>query len=92
MIGINFTEFFTLILVILMIYQGWLWWRENSRVRRNEWQLSNRRLFHCNNCHLSFVPKNPVSLCRCPRCNTVCIQRRNGTVPQAVERHDGEKS
>jgi hypothetical protein len=43
--------------------------------------LSNRKLFHCNTCHLSFIPKHPVSLCRCPRCNTVCIPRRDGNEP-----------
>lgn len=81
MIGIGFAEFFSMTLIILLVYIGWLWYRENRRIRRNEWQLSNRRLFHCNTCHLSFVPKQAVSLCRCPRCNTVCIQRRTGTLP-----------
>ena len=80
MIEISFSGFFVLLLILLLIYLTWLWIRENNRIRRNEWRLSNRRLFHCNTCHLSFVPKHPVSLCRCPRCNTVCIQRRNNTL------------
>ena len=81
MIGVSFAEFFELLLILLLSYICWLWLREVNRLRRNEWQLSNRQLFHCNTCHLSFVPKQPVSLCRCPRCNTVCIRRRDGTVP-----------
>lgn len=86
MIGIGFAEFFSLVLIILLIYVAWLWLRENNRVRRNEWRLSNRSLFHCNTCHLSFVPKDPVSLCRCPRCNTVCIRRQAGEFPSAKRR------
>ena len=85
MIGIGFAEFFSLSLIILLCYIACLWFREYRRIRRNEWQLSNRRLFHCNTCHLSFVPKEPVSLCRCPRCNTVCILRRGSTLSGAQE-------
>jgi uncharacterized paraquat-inducible protein A len=77
-IGISFSEFFTLMTVFFLIYIAWLWYREIRRQKRNEWQLSNRQLFHCNTCHLSFIPKHPSSLCRCPRCNTVCIRRRDG--------------
>jgi uncharacterized paraquat-inducible protein A len=79
----SFTAFFTMLLIISLLYIAWLWFRENSRQKRNEWQLSNRQLFHCNNCHHSFIPSKPVSLCRCPRCNTVCIRRRDGVVPIA---------
>ena len=76
MTGISFAEFFTMLLIAGLIYIAWLWLRESNRQRRNAWQLSNRQLFHCNTCHHSFVPKHPVSLCRCPRCNNVCILRR----------------
>ena len=86
MIGISFAEFFSFLLVLLLLYIAWLWMRENGRIRRNEWQLSNRQLFHCNTCHLSFIPKHPVSLCRCPRCNTVCIRRRSVELPAASRR------
>ena len=89
MIGIGFAEFFAFLLIFFLCYVAWLWFRENNRVRRHEWELSNRRLFHCNTCHLSFVPKNPVSLCRCPRCNTLCIPRRNGATPTV--KHGNEK-
>ncbi|MBE6376070.1 MAG: hypothetical protein IKD23_07245 [Lentisphaeria bacterium] len=81
MIGIGFAEFFSFLLMLTMLYIALLWFRENRRQRKNEWQLSNRKLFHCNTCHLSFIPKHPVSLCRCPRCNTVCIPRRDGNEP-----------
>lgn len=81
MITVSYAEFFTAFLIILLLYIAWLWLREHNRQKRNEWQLSNRQLFHCNTCHLSFVPKHPVTLCRCPRCNTVCIRRNNGAAP-----------
>ena len=79
--GISFSEFFFILLAASLLYIAWLWLRELRRVKRNSWQLSRRQLFHCNNCHLAFVPKEPVSLCRCPRCNTVCIRRRNDLSP-----------
>ena len=79
--GISFSEFFFILLAASLLYVAWLWLRELRRVKRNSWQLSRRQLFHCNNCHLAFVPKEPVSLCRCPRCNTVCIRRRNDLSP-----------
>jgi uncharacterized paraquat-inducible protein A len=80
MIVIGFAEFFTTATIVMLVYIIWLWLREHNRQKRNEWQLNNRQLFHCNTCHLSFVPKYPVSLCRCPRCNTVCIRRKSGVV------------
>ena len=79
--GVSFSEFFLLLLTVSLLYIAWLWLREIRRVKRNSWQLSRRQLFQCNNCHLAFVPKEPVSLCRCPRCNTVCIRRRNDLSP-----------
>ena len=77
MIPISFSEFFCLLLTILMLYLLLLWLRASARQKRNAWQVSHSRLFHCNNCHHSFVPRTPVSLCRCPKCNTVCIRRRS---------------
>lgn len=78
MIKVNFSEFFLLFICTVILYISWLWLREIFRQKRNEWQLSNHSLFHCNNCHHHFVPRTPVSLCRCPRCNTVCIRRKSG--------------
>lgn len=77
MIEINYADFFFLVFAVLLIYIVWLWLREVFRQKRNAWQLSNRGLFHCNNCHHHFVPREPVSLCRCPRCNTVCIRKKS---------------
>ncbi|MBR2345461.1 MAG: hypothetical protein IKA71_06725 [Lentisphaeria bacterium] len=77
MIEINYADFFLLIFAMIIGYIAWLWGRESLRQKRNAWQLSNRRLFHCNNCHHHFVPRVPVSLCRCPRCNTVCIRKQS---------------
>ena len=86
MISISYSGFFLLLLLTVMIYIAWLWWRESSRQRRNAWEVSNSRLFHCNNCHHHFVPRTPVSLCRCPRCNTVCIRRRSDLLIDAPRR------
>ena len=77
MIAVSFSEFFFLLLSILMLYLLLLWLRSSMRRKRNAWQVSHSRLFHCNNCHHSFVPHTPVSLCRCPKCNTVCIRRKS---------------
>ncbi len=79
--GVSFSEFFFILLAASLLYIAWLWLREIRRSKRNSWQLSRSQLFHCNNCHLVFVPKEPVSLCRCPRCNTVCIRRQNDSSP-----------
>jgi len=66
--------YFLFWLVLLAI----LWRREEMRVRRNEWRISSSQLFHCDNCHHSFVNRDRgASLCRCPRCNAMCIRRRN---------------
>ena len=89
MIAVNFSEFFFIILTLCMIYIFYLWFREVKRIKRNSWQLSSSQLFHCNNCHLSFVPKQAVSLCRCPRCNTVCIRRKNEVI---VEKNISDES
>ena len=77
----GFVDFIFMILLLSLGYIAWLWVREERRINRNRWQLSRRQLFHCKTCHLSFVPKHPVTLCRCPRCNTVCIRRNNGAAP-----------
>ncbi len=77
----GFVSFIFMILVVSLVYVAWLWVREERRINRNRWQLSRRQLFQCNNCHLAFVPKEPLSLCRCPRCNTVCIRRQNDLSP-----------
>ena len=92
MIDIGFAEFFVIVLTACMVHLAVLWVRENQRVKRNDWQLSNRRLFHCNYCHHTFIPKQPVSLCRCPRCNTVCILRKySAMIARRENSHEEEK-
>ncbi|MBQ6351972.1 MAG: hypothetical protein IJJ28_01725 [Lentisphaeria bacterium] len=73
------TFFFYFLLWLLLIL--FLWRREESRVRRNEWRISRNQLFHCDNCHHSFVNRDRgASICRCPRCNAICIRRRDHEV------------
>lgn len=90
MTTISYSGFFASILILGMAYIAWLWLREAIRQRRNAWQVSNSRLFHCNHCHHHFVPRTPVSLCRCPRCNTVCIRRRSDLMVDSPRRRGGK--
>ncbi len=76
MIPMTFADALFGFLLLWLIYLGILWYREMNRVKSHEWHLSNSRLFHCDNCHHSFIIKEPVSLSRCPRCNSVCICRK----------------
>lgn len=75
MIAVSYADIFFIILALSFIYIFFLWRRENNRIRRNEWHLSNSSLFHCDKCHYSFTGEAP-SLTRCPRCNAVCIKRK----------------
>ncbi len=75
MIGMSFADALFVYFLLWLIFVGILWWRELSRVKSYEWHLSNSRLFHCDNCHHSFIIKEAVNLTRCPRCNSICICR-----------------
>ena len=75
--GINYADALLALLLSFCAYLVWLWHRERRRLRRNEWRLSSSQLFHCDQCHYSFIPEEPVTLTRCPRCNTICIKRKN---------------
>ena len=78
MIGSSFSEIFLIYLVIWLLLILLLWRREESRVRGNEWRISRRQIFHCDNCGHSFVNRDrESSICRCPYCNEICVQRRN---------------
>jgi hypothetical protein len=68
-----FSYFIFLSLVILLLCL-----REERRKERNKWRLTTRHLFHCDKCHYTFVPKESLSICRCPRCNELCIKRNHG--------------
>ena len=77
MISATFSEVFFMYFLILLALVLILWRREEVRVRRNEWRISSSQLFHCDNCHHSFVNRDRrASICRCPRCNAICVRRR----------------
>ena len=76
MIFATFSEVFFMYFFILLVLVLILWRREEARVRNNEWRISSSQLFHCDNCHHSFVNRDRgASICRCPRCNAMCIRR-----------------
>ena len=76
MIGMSFEGALFVYLLLWCLFVAVLWCRELSRIRRFDWKLSNSRLFHCDNCHHSFIVKEAVNLCRCPKCNSICIFRK----------------
>lgn len=76
MIGMTFDTALCGFMLITMGAITFLWFREIIRVRRLEWELHRTRLFHCRNCHLSFLNReDDMNMTRCPRCNTVCLRR-----------------
>ena len=78
MIGSTFSEMFLIALVLWLLLILFLWRREESRVRENEWRISRRQIFHCDNCGHSFVTRDrEINICRCPYCNEICVRRRN---------------
>ena len=77
MISATFSEVLFMYFLILLTLVLILWRREEVRIRRNEWRISSSQLFHCDNCHHTFVNRDRrASICRCPRCNAMCIRRR----------------
>ena len=76
MIEITYADGFFIFLLAWLVLLAVLAWREQLRCKRHKWQLINSNLFHCDNCHHSFIPDEELNLCRCPRCNAVCIRRR----------------
>ena len=77
MIESTYSEMFFLYLLLWLLLILFLWRREETRVRRNEWRISRSQLFHCDNCHHSFVNRDRETIiCRCPRCNAICVRRR----------------
>ena len=77
MIYATYSEVFFFYFLLWLLLILLLWRREEARVRRNGWRISRSQLFHCDNCHNSFVNRDRnASICRCPRCNAMCIRRR----------------
>lgn len=77
MIELGFADALFIYILLWLLGLAWLWSRKSTRNKRNEWHLSKTHLFYCNECHNVFVPKEMLNICRCPRCNTVCIRRRS---------------
>ena len=77
--GIDYSDALCGFMVIWLAVIAGLWIREIVKMKRREWELSRARLFHCRNCHLSFLDTEygDGNMTRCPRCNTVCLRRRN---------------
>ena len=81
MINATYADTFFVYFLLWLLLILFLWRREEARVRRNEWRLNRGQLFHCDNCHHSFVNRDRrASICRCPRCNAMCIRRRRHDV------------
>ena len=77
MISVTYSDIFFVYFLLWLLLILFLWRREEARVRRNEWRLNRGQLFHCDNCHHSFINRaREASICRCPRCNAMCIRRR----------------
>ncbi len=77
MISVTYSEALFLYFLFWLLFIMILWRREEVRLSRNEWRLTRSQLFHCDNCHHSFVNRDRgASLCRCPRCNAMCIRHR----------------
>ena len=82
MIECTYSEVFFLYFLFWLLLILFLWRREETRVRRNEWRVSRNQLFYCETCKRSFVNRGrAISICRCPRCNRVCIRRRERDLP-----------
>ena len=77
----TYSEVFFFYLLFWLLLLLILWRREEARISRNEWRISSSQLFHCDNCHHSFVNRDRrASICRCPRCNAMCIRRHRHDV------------
>ena len=77
MIYATFADMFFFYLLLWLLLILLLWRREETRVRDNEWRISRSQLFHCESCHHSFVNRDrEASICRCPRCNAICVRQR----------------
>ena len=73
---ISYADAFLGYLICFLILIVILWMREHSRVKRRERRNFSSRLFFCEQCRRPFIPDDDINLCRCPRCNMVCIRPR----------------
>lgn len=81
MIPIPPIHLFNVYLYLWIILLGILWIRDELRRRRTfGWSVVKKRLFFCDNCHLSFLARNSgENVTRCPRCNELCFIRKGKT-------------
>lgn len=74
--AISYADTFVGYLLCFLIFIAILWSRENSRIKRRERRNFSSRLFFCDKCRRPFLLEEDLNLCRCPRCNNVCIRPR----------------
>ncbi len=77
MIRMNYSQGLLLYLLVWLVVLVFLWGREFLRLRHRDWKLSKKKLFHCRQCHFSFLNRqDDGNMTRCPRCNAVCLSRK----------------
>lgn len=81
MIPVQPIEIFHIYLLFWVILLAVLWIRDERRRKRSfGWTVVKKRLYLCDNCHLSFLAGNTgQNVCRCPRCNELCFIRKSKT-------------
>lgn len=77
MIYLTYADAFFIYLLLWLLLLGFLWYREDLRLRRHRWKISGNRLFNCDKCHHAFIHDEPVNICRCPKCNAICFRRKS---------------
>ena len=78
MIESTYSEVFFIYLALWLLLILLLWRREEKRVQKNEWRISRSQLFHCDNCHHTFVNRDrEINICICPSCKALCVRRRS---------------
>ena len=70
---------FSAYLILWLIFLTCLWFRDEMRRKKSfGWSVVKKRLYFCDNCHLSFLARNAgENVTRCPRCNELCFIRKS---------------
>lgn len=77
MIRITVQDFFIIYLSVFFVVIFILWIRELARVKAYEWNISEPSLCFCGKCHYGFLVKAGEKLAYCPRCNDLCVVKKN---------------
>jgi len=79
MIPIPAEHIFSIYLILWLIILTCLWFRDEIRRKKSfGWSVVKKRLYFCDNCHLSFLARNAgENVTRCPRCNELCFIRKS---------------